>query len=429
MPAEKRFSTLPGVGAPGEPGGRRLSIHELAEYLIDVGAILSAYGCPTHRSEQVIRLIAELEGCSCDVFAVPTGLWLSVRGPNAAEPPAVRMVRVKEWGVNLDRLAAVDRIFNDVIERKLTFAEARAAIDDVEVRKAPFPRPLHWAAHAAAAGAAAVFFRGGWAEVGIAALGGTILVFVFHLLRQRAGGQLLADFVGGIVAAGLAWGATAINPQLSREVLVLSVIILLVPGMALTTGLAELTNKNLMSGGGKLMEAMMIFLSLLFGIACVIALEQVVHLGNPGGGAPRVTPELWLQIVALLTMAFAFAVLFHVPRYYLVPAMVSGALGWIVTGQATRYLPGSLAAFAAAVSVSLWANACARVTQRPAQVFLLPGLVLLVPGSFGFLSLEAFLRGEFLGGAAKGFEMFLIAGAIVTGLLLANVILPAKKIL
>jgi uncharacterized membrane protein YjjB (DUF3815 family) len=100
-----------------------------------------------------------------------------------------------------------------------------------------------------------------------------------------------------------------------------------------------------------------------------------------------------------------------------------------VTGQATRYLPGSLAAFAAAASVTLWANSCARVTQRPAQLFLLPGLVLLVPGSFGFLSLEAFLRGEFLGGAAKGFEMFLIAGAIVTGLLLANVILPAKKIL
>src|SRR5205809_1043088 len=81
-------------------------------------ATLSAYGNPTHRTEGVIRLIAELEGCSCEVFAVPTGLWLSVRGPGH-EPPVVRMARVKEWTVNLDRLAAVDRIFNDVIERKL----------------------------------------------------------------------------------------------------------------------------------------------------------------------------------------------------------------------------------------------------------------------------------------------------------------------
>jgi len=427
--SDNRFSTLPGVGAPGEPGGRRLSLAELAEYLVDVGATLSAYGNPTHRTENVVRLIAELEGCSCDVFAVPTGLWLSVRGPNPQEPPVMRMVRVKEWGVNLDRLAAVDRIFNDVIDRKITYAEARQQIDETERRKPAWPEPLRWAAHAAAAGAAAVFFRGGWRECVLAALGGFLLVIVFRLLRTMQGGQLLADFVGGIVAAGLAWAATAVRPELSREVLVLSVIILLVPGMALTTGLAELTNKNLMSGAGRLMEAMMIFLSLLFGIACVIALEQVVRVGHPGAGAPRVMPDFWVQVMALTTSAFAFAVLFSVPRQYLAPAMVSGAIGWIVTGQATRYLPGSLAAFAAAASVTLWANGCARVTQRPAQVFLLPGLVLLVPGSFGFLSLEAFLRGEFLGGAAKGFEMFLIAGAIVTGLLLANVILPARKIL
>jgi uncharacterized membrane protein YjjB (DUF3815 family) len=148
-----------------------------------------------------------------------------------------------------------------------------------------------------------------------------------------------------------------------------------------------------------------------------------------GTGAVRDTQAWWLQILAMMVASLCFAMLFHVPRQHLLAATISGAIGWVVTGQATRYLPGSLAAFCAAVSVTLWANACARYSQRPAQVFLLPGLVLLVPGSFGFLSLEAFLRGEFLGGAAKGFEMFLVAGAIVTGLLLGNVVLPARKVL
>ena len=56
-------------------------------------------------------------------------------------------------------------------------------------------------------------------------------------------------------------------------------------------------------------------------------------------------------------------------------------------------------------------------------------MVLLVPGSFGFRSLESFLRGELAGGASEGFEMFLTAGAIVTGFLCANVVLPARKLL
>jgi uncharacterized membrane protein YjjP (DUF1212 family) len=408
------------------PGG--LSILELAEYLVDVGATLMAYGNPTHRTEGVIRLIAEMEGCACDVFAVPTGLWLSVRGPGV-EAPVVRMARVKEWSVNLDRLAAVDRIFNDVIDRKLSLAEARRAIDEVEHRPLPYPREVSWLAHAGAGAAAAVFFRGGAAEILLAALGGLMLVLVFRLLREREGASLLADFVGGVWAAGLAWAATAIRPDLSREVLVLSVIILLVPGMVLTTALSELSNRNLVSGAGRLMEAFIIFLSILFGIACVIALESALGLTHVSTGAPRDTQAVWLQIVAMVVASLCFAMLFHVPRQHLLAATFSGAIGWVVTGQATRYLPGSLAAFCAALSVAVWANACARYSQRPAQLFLLPGLVLLVPGSFGFLSLEAFLRGEFLGGAAKGFEMFLVAGAIVTGLLLGNVVLPARKVL
>jgi uncharacterized membrane protein YjjP (DUF1212 family) len=404
-----------------------LSIAELAEYLVDVGATLLAHGCPTHRLEGVIRLIAVEEGCTCDVFAVPTGLWLSVRGP-ANEQPVVRMVRVKEWAVNLDRLAAVDRIFNDVLDKKLTLAQARAAIDEVEQSRPPYPRWLGWIAPAVAAGASAVFFRGGWIEVAVATLGGALLVLIGWALRRRAGASVLADFLGGLVAGGLAWGATAVHPSLSREVLVLSVVILLVPGMALTTGLAELVNKNLVSGAARLMEAMIIFLSILFGIAVVIGFEQVLKLPvHPP--SPRVDPPVWLQLAALTAAASSFVVLFNVPRRFAGWAMLSGAIGWVVTGQAARHLPSSLAAFAAAFSVMLYANACARISQRPAQVFQLPGLILLVPGSFGFLSLEAFLRGEFLGGAAKGFEMFLVAAAIVTGLLVANVILPARKLL
>jgi uncharacterized membrane protein YjjP (DUF1212 family) len=408
------------------PGG--LSLSELAEYLVDVGATLSSYGNPTHRTEAVVRLIAEMEGCACDVFAVPTGLWLSVRGPGI-EAPVVRMARVKEWSLNLDRLAAVDRVFNDVIERKLSLSDARLAIDAVEVRPPPYPRVLRALAHGGAGAATAVFFRGGLPEVLLAALGGMLLVLIFRLLREREGASLLAEFVGGVLAASIAWGATTVRPELSREVLVLSVIILLVPGMVLTTALAELANRNLVSGAGKLMEAFIVFLSILFGIACVVSLETALGLAHTRVSVPRDTQAVWLQVVALLVSSLCFAVLFHVPRKHLLAAMMSGAIGWVVTGQATRYLPGSLAAFCAALSVTLWANGCARYTLRPAQVFLLPGLILLVPGSFGFLSLEAFLRGEFLGGAAKGFEMFLVAGAIVTGLLLANVILPARKVL
>jgi uncharacterized membrane protein YjjP (DUF1212 family) len=405
-----------------------LSSHEMAEYLLYLGGALLAQGCATHRLESVVRELGALDGFDAQAFAVPTGLFLSVR--RTGEPaPILRMVRVKEWAVNLDRLARVDRIFNDVLERKYSIADARGHILRMEKRPPAYPLPLRWVATAGAAGASAVFFRGGLGEVAYAAAGGLLLGLMRTLVGASSRGQLLLDFLGGLLAALLAWGAQSIAPQLSREVLVLSIVVLLVPGMALTTGLAELAHKNLVSGASKLMEAMMIFLSIAFGIAVAVALEQRLH----GRELPPVATlhglGLAYQAIALLVASSAFGVIFSVPRAQLAAAMVTGAVGFALTLVGARFLPVSLTAFVSALAVCLVSNGMARVSNRPAQVFQLPGLILLFPGTFGFLSFEAFLRGEFLGGAQKGFDMFMIAGAIVTGLLLANVLLPARKLL
>jgi uncharacterized membrane protein YjjP (DUF1212 family) len=404
-----------------------LSPAELVEYLLDLGGALLSYGCSTHRLESLLSAIARMEGYRLDAFCVPTGLFLSLSGGGLGEP-LVRMVRVKEWGVDLERLALIDRIFNDVLSRELTLAQARRILDRVEAKPRAYGPVVNLVARAATAGGAAVFFRGGWLEIGVAALGGLLVGVVAALLRHTRNTALLTDFVGAFIAASVAWAASVAFPQLSREVIVLAVIILLVPGMALTTGIQELVHRNLVSGAAKLMEALVAFLSIVFGIAVVVALEKLLDLSSPMT-PPGSEPGLLMNLGALLVTSAGFGVIFSVPRNLAAGTMLTAACGWIVTSLGVRYLPGTIAPFTAAVSISLVANALARFTQRPSQVFLLPALVLIVPGSFGFLSLESFLRGNFIDGAARGFDMFLIAGAIVTGLLVANVVLPARKLL
>jgi uncharacterized membrane protein YjjP (DUF1212 family) len=339
------------------------------------------------------------------------------------------MHRVSEWATDLSRLARLDQLFTSVLERRVTLAEARRLLDAIESEPPLYTNLARVAAGAGAAGAAAVFFRGTLLEVGVAAVGGLLIQLIRLVLGRRWRTSLLQDFMGAAAAAGVAWAAGAIWHGVSREVVVLAAVILLVPGMALTTGLTEVVHKNIVSGAAKLTETLVAFLSIVFGIAVMVAFEGLLG-GPPAPSVPaHGEPGIALNAAAVIVTGVGFCIIFRVPTRLAAGAMLSNAVGWVVTGLGVRYLNGSIAAFTASFSVAVLANAIARWTRRPAQVFLLPGLVLLVPGSFGFVSLESFLRGDFLPGAARAFDMFLTASAIVTGLLAANVALPARKLL
>ncbi len=404
-----------------------LSPEELADYIVEIGGTLVAYGCSSYRLEEVIRAVARSDGFEAEAFAIPTGLFIELRGRGMTSP-LTRMVRVKEWGVDLDRLTRVDEIFNDVADDKITIRTGRERLRALKLEPARYPLFLKYLATAMASAAAAVFFRGRPGEVAMAGAIGLFVALLGQLLAKNPSGRFLVELLGGFAAATAAWIVTRLQPNLSREVLVLSGIITLIPGMTLTTGLAELARKNLVSGSARLMEAFAAFLLIIFGIALALGIERVSAGKLPDAHA-RAGMPFELQILAVFGAAIAFAVLFNVPKRYLWSAIVSAGIGWITAGFGTRYLPGQLAAFGAALAVCVFSNLAARITQRPAQLFQLPGMTLLVPGSFGFLSLEAFLRGELAGGATKAFEMLLIAGGLVAGILMANVLLPAKKLL
>ena len=65
------------------------------------------------------------------------------------------------------------------------------------------------------------------------------------------------------------------------------------------------------------------------------------------------------------------------------------------------FAPSVVSAFLAATVVCAVANLLARATDRPAQLYHLPGMMLLVPGSLGFAGFQGFLRGDWALGAAK----------------------------
>jgi len=394
------------------------------DYLVELGSALMSAGCPVHRLEELLARLAAVEGYQADVFAVPTGLFVTVRA-EAGAPGLTTMVRVREWGTDLERMAELDEVLNQVAARHLTIPEARVRIQ--AARGAGWSTAAQLAAAVGACAGAAVSFGGGLADSALAGAGGLLLQGLRAASGERQELRVLENLLGGLTAGLVAWLGSLAFPQASREVLVLAVVIPLLPGLTLTTGLSELSYRNLVAGTARLMHATVTLVSLVFGIVLVLGLETSLGL-HPAAAVAR-EPAGWpVQVVALVVASLSFGVVLGLPARRLPIALASGGLVWGLQA-ATRGLAGAQGVFLTSLLLAVASNLYARRTQRPAQLFLMPGMLLLVPGALSFRSLEALLRGDYLAGATQFVDVLVVAGALVMGLLVASVLAPARKAL
>jgi len=407
--------------------GEPRSPEEVAEYTVRVGTVLLECGCPAYRVEGAVRKIAALEGYRAEGFALPTGLFLNVRAPEPSATPVHRMTRVREWSLDLAKLVEVDAIFNRVARGELDLAKATLALGVVSAAKNPYPRAARWLAIGAAGAASAVFFRGGLVEAAFATAIALLLYGAIHVVTRSSAARFLQDFVYAFLAAVLAYAAARLAPAVSRETIVLAAIVPRVPGMTLTTGLAELAQKNLVSGGARLMDVLVTLLSLVLGVAIAVALGRGA-VAIDFALTPREGLGLGYQLAALVVASLSYAVVFAVPPRWLGAAIASGAIGYGVSNVALRAVPPFAAAFFASLAVCAFANAMARWRDKPAQLFQIPGMMLLVPGTFGFLSMSELARGTTTG-LTRAVEVLLVAGGLVIGVIGANAVVPPRKVL
>lgn len=82
-----------------------------------------------------------------------------------------------------------------------------------------------------------------------------------------------------------------------------------------------------------------------------------------------------------------------------------------------------------ALALGIAANLYARFPHRPQQVVLVPAVILLVPGSMGFRGISSLLDRNMMTGIETTFATFVVAMAIVAGLLIANALVSPRRVL
>ncbi len=127
--------------------------------------------------------------------------------------------------------------------------------------------------------------------------------------------------------------------------------------------------------------------------------------------------EQWL---AALAASSGFAILYGVPRWYVPAAGAVGMLSWAVvlfleplTGDIVSLLIGA----AAAAGSSEW---LARRLRQPTTLFVIPGVIPLVPGGLAYMTVLHFLQGSTDTGLVYLIDTFFASGAIAVGIIMVS---------
>ena len=397
-------------------------------FVAELARRLHQYGTSAPRLESAINTVSARLGLVPTSLSTPTSITLAFADPADGEDPLPRItlvLRVNPGDINLRRLCQVDAIADRVYANEQDFARGIEALRALRSGLSPRAASLQVASFGIVGGTVAALIKGSWADVAAAATIGLLIGLLALIAERRPNFAPSFEAVAAFVAMFLAsLVAATLQPIDVRNVLIAAIIVLM-PGLTLTTAMVELSTQHLVAGTVRLMGAAAILLKLSLGTVAAVQLAKVTGLVALPGDLLPVPP--WAEWLALFAASYSFAVLFQAARADFPLVMASAWLGYLSTQMASHWAGPEFGVFAGGLVVSSAANVFARWKNRPGALVRVPGIILLVPGSVGFRSLFfAFERDVYLS-VDTAFSLLALLIALVAGLLFGNLLIPPRR--
>ena len=379
-------------------------------------------GYPAAELEERVVTLAKAVGIDAvEISVTPTLVEISL---GSLPDQRTFTLRVRPSTVDLDAVARLDEIAQDVLEGVRDADCALAALADVEKTPLERPWPILVAAYGLAGAALTPVLGGGWREAVAAAAVG-VLVGGLAVPAQRA--ARTGPIVAPIAAIGASLSAAVLATlglDAAPDLVTLAALVTFLPGMTLTIGMRELATEHLQSGVDNTASALVQLLGLVFGVG--VGRSIASDWFGPASDVVLRPPPTAAQVVGALAAGVAFTLTLRA-RYRDAVLMCSATVLALAANEAGEALFGEQAAvFVASLAVGLVGWFVGLRLRRSPLVFLVPGVLILVPGSAGFNSVLQLLTGQTVSGIDAGFETFATAMSIAYGLMVSAVAFPGQ---
>ena len=128
-----------------------------------------------------------------------------------------------------------------------------------------------------------------------------------------------------------------------------------------------------------------------------------------------------IQVITSFVGSLGFAILYNLRGRKLYMAGISGMVSWIAYLIVWNKIPSVFAAnLAAAAVATVYAETMARILKTPVTVFLITGIIPLVPGGNLYYTMNYVLAKQWRLSSLYGQKTILIAIAVAAGIMVAS---------
>ncbi|KAL9538221.1 hypothetical protein MBANPS3_011096 [Mucor bainieri] len=392
--------------------------------IILLGRLLLKCGCPCHRVDETLQHTSKLLELDASFSFLPDSVLITFTDGDETQSIMVKSPQ----GFDNGKIAKINDIMNFFQRGELDLDRCLVLLHDVAT--AP-PTCGVWATVTfftlSSFTASAMMFGGTWIDACISGALGLLVAILYILSAHFPIYARVFEISASVVVAII---TRALHNYCCFTSVVLSAILILLPGYTMTVGVIELSARHVTTGIVRLVYAVFYAFQLAYGLQVGSSVYNAIDPSAPEDGLcgqPLVSP--WFYILLLPVLSIAIALSYGSSRKQWISQTLSATIAFCLSYFLGKVIPdgqivGSIAAFA----IGLYSNFALKITGEPPLAPLCVGVTLLVPGSIGVRGAYSVLHQTDLTQGNFPMQMLTIALGLSAGLFAAAMIVyPAGK--
>lgn len=248
------------------------------ELALSAGHILLENGAEIFRVEETMdRICRHFDLQSGNAFVLSNGIFMTAGSEKESFFAKVQHIPVS--GTHLDKVAAVNQLSREIERGSYTLEEAEAELE--RISRMPAKRKWVQILASGLGSASFCYLFGGEIQDSVVAFMAGLVLYLYVLQISVRLSKIVGNILGGALVTLFCGLLHHVGFGEKLNYMIIGSIMPLIPGVAFTNAIREMADSDYISGGVRMMDALLGFLSIAIGVGMGTALLNWMTGGMP----------------------------------------------------------------------------------------------------------------------------------------------------